>query len=341
MPNVRISELPEATAIAADTELPVRQATATRKATAAQLAGFSRLVPSTVQIEGSYPLTAADAGSVLRGVASATQTYTVPAEATEPIPEGAVITLRQLSTGKLKASAAPGVLLNVPAGFGAITDGPMKSIQLHKVGPDEWDVFGDLGPPIASEFIQAYGTASISPSNPAVANSDGPGTFSNSGGAYASGKNTGRLYFEFLSSTISNANDDTVLGLIQDFYFTSYDPLDDDLPTGVWQGAQLYSNRVLRSDGSLITSSFPTFSPSSVIGFAVDIDAGRYWISVNGTWYTGNPATNTGGGSFTVYAGQFLHPFAQFYAASLAAQIKTIAAEFEFGPPATFAGWDD
>lgn len=113
-------------------------------ATTAQLADFARRAPVNNQSGTSYTLALSDAGKVVRQNNGASITTTVPKNDDAAFPVGTVIPIRQVGAGEITAAGDTGVTLNVPAGFLAKTARQGATIMLHKVGPDEWDVTGDL-----------------------------------------------------------------------------------------------------------------------------------------------------------------------------------------------------
>ncbi len=144
MADVKISELAAASAVAGTDIFPVTQSTTTRKATAAQVAAYSRLVAINNQTGTSYTFTAADQGGVVRGSSTSAQTYTIPTNASVPLDIGGSIAIRQVGAGAITLSPASGVTLNIPAGYIAKTGRQGAVLMIHKVASNEWDLTGDL-----------------------------------------------------------------------------------------------------------------------------------------------------------------------------------------------------
>lgn len=144
MADVRLSELPAATAVAATDIFPTTQSTTTRKATAQLVADFCRLTEINNQTGTTYTFVLADQGKVVRGSNAAAQTYTIPTNATAAIAIGGSIAIRQVAAGAITITPAGGVTLNIPSGYVAKTGRQGAVLMIHKVGTNEWDLTGDL-----------------------------------------------------------------------------------------------------------------------------------------------------------------------------------------------------
>lgn len=106
--------------------------------------GGSDPVPVNNQTDTSYTLVSADSGKVVRASNAGEVAITVPANASDAIPVGATIALRQVGAGQVVLAAESDVTLNVPDGLDAATARQGSTIMLHKVDDDEWDLTGDL-----------------------------------------------------------------------------------------------------------------------------------------------------------------------------------------------------
>lgn len=102
------------------------------------------LVAVNTQAGVSYMLVIADTGRAVRTTNAGEITITVPATASEAIPVGATIAIRQAGNGQAVLDVESDVTLNVPDGFVAATARYGSTIMLHKIGTDEWDLTGDL-----------------------------------------------------------------------------------------------------------------------------------------------------------------------------------------------------
>lgn len=90
----------------------------------------------------SHSLTTADAGTYVRMNAASPNNLTVPTNASQAIPVGSVIQLRQVGAGQTTIVAASGVTVNTAETLKLRKQGSTAS--LIKVGTDEWDLTGDL-----------------------------------------------------------------------------------------------------------------------------------------------------------------------------------------------------
>ncbi len=102
------------------------------------------IVAVNTQSGASYSLAVADTGCVVRTTNAGEVKVTVPASASEAIPVGATIAIRQAGSGQIVLEVESDVTLNVPDELDASTARQGSTIMLHKVDEDEWDLTGDL-----------------------------------------------------------------------------------------------------------------------------------------------------------------------------------------------------
>jgi hypothetical protein len=82
----------------------------------------------------------------------------------------------------------------------------------------------------------------------------------------------------------------------------------------------------------------------TVVGLAFDPTTGNYWISINGVWISGNPATNTAptatlplaGATYQIYSNQYGQSGGGLTADQT---INVTLGEFAYAPPAGFASF--
>lgn len=92
-------------------------------------------------------------------------------------------------------------------------------------------------------------------------------------------------------------------------------------------------------DGALVDTVSP-LPTGTVLGFALDTNASKYWISVDGTWISGNPATGVGeSGAMTGINSAYLFFFVESIEAPYAATLATSNAQFQYAPPSGFSQW--
>lgn len=99
-------------------------------------------LPINPQAGASYTLVVSDQGKVIRTNTGSANTVTVPPNATQPIPIGAVIAVRQSGSGQTTIANGGGVTVNRPASLAATISEQGRQILLHKIGLDEWDTDG-------------------------------------------------------------------------------------------------------------------------------------------------------------------------------------------------------
>lgn len=91
----------------------------------------------------TYTLSSSDGGSYVRMTSNASNTVIVPASSTVPFALGTQIQIIQANTGKTTLQPETGsVIINTPYGFAL--KGKMARALLTKIGPDTWDLSGDL-----------------------------------------------------------------------------------------------------------------------------------------------------------------------------------------------------
>lgn len=114
------------------------------------------------------------------------------------------------------------------------------------------------------------------------------------------GKSSGAYYFEFSIDTMNpTANIDVMVGVA-----TSTPPLSSWLGNNA-QGWQ-YADNGNKGNGGTLSAYGATYTTGDIIGVAIDLDAGKIWFSVNGT-FNGDPVAGTGeafsGLTGTIYPG--------------------------------------
>ena len=136
MADVKISELPAASALAGDEPIPVVQSAETRRSTPRAI----QRIPVNNQTGTSYALAATDAGACVRANNATAIAVTAPTGGIFTV--GDVILLRQVGAGQVTVT---GGTLNLPATITAAKTRAQGSvITLHYVATDTWDVSGDL-----------------------------------------------------------------------------------------------------------------------------------------------------------------------------------------------------
>lgn len=100
----------------------------------------SSLIVTTTQA-ASYTFTAADASTVVESTGSSAATFTVPANASVPLPVGTVIESYQAGTGTLTIAAASGVTINSAGSLASRAQ--YATLNLRKRTTDGWVLSGD------------------------------------------------------------------------------------------------------------------------------------------------------------------------------------------------------
>lgn len=95
-----------------------------------------------VAMDGSFTLTADQAGSYIRADAATPVLVEVPLNAVTLIEVGSTYTIRQVGAGQVTIDPIGGVTVNSPETLSARKEG--STLTLIKVETDEWDLSGDL-----------------------------------------------------------------------------------------------------------------------------------------------------------------------------------------------------
>ena len=136
MADVKISELPAASALVGDEAVPLVQSGESRRSTPRAI----QRIPVNTQTGTAYALTAADAGACVRCDNAAAVAVTAPTG--DVFAVGDVVLVRQVGAGQVTVT---GGMLNLPATITAAKTRAQGSvITLHYVATDTWDVSGDL-----------------------------------------------------------------------------------------------------------------------------------------------------------------------------------------------------
>jgi hypothetical protein len=134
MADIKISELPAASALTGAELLPVVQSGVTVRSTVREI----QRIPLNTQTGTAYTLVAADAGRVVRCDNAAAIALTLP---TGVFVVGDVVLVRQVGAGQVTAA---GGTINLPTGAAAKTRTQGSVISLHYVAANTWDASGDL-----------------------------------------------------------------------------------------------------------------------------------------------------------------------------------------------------
>ncbi|RID91879.1 DUF2793 domain-containing protein [Gemmobacter lutimaris] len=102
------------------------------------------LIATAMSTATAHTITASDLGQLMHYNTSTSTTITVPADATENLPTGFSVMVRQHSTGGVTFVAGSGATLQVPADFNAATRAVGSVVTLVKIWSDLWVIFGDL-----------------------------------------------------------------------------------------------------------------------------------------------------------------------------------------------------
>lgn len=152
------------------------------------------------------------------------------------------------------------------------------------------------------------------------------------------GKTSGKWYWEYkLSGAGIGSTSDIILG-IMNFNASVTTPA---YPGSSAQGAGLQYNTAANTNISGVTGDYAgsiTWAANDVIGFALDLGAGKCWIHKNGTWLNGAP-----GGSTDVWSG-ISAANSWYAAAAVKSTTATITANFgasafAYTIPSGFSGW--
>lgn len=105
--------------------------------------GGSSLPTINTQTGTSYTVVLGDANGYIRMNSSSANTLTIPTNASVAYPVGTSISVRQVGTGATTIVASGGVTIN-NVGSSLQLRKQQSTVQLLKVGTDEWDLFGDI-----------------------------------------------------------------------------------------------------------------------------------------------------------------------------------------------------
>lgn len=146
------------------------------------------------------------------------------------------------------------------------------------------------------------------------------------------GKSSGKWYFEMVLTTCTAGADTIAVGLSRATHLTSgalgYSDADG---WALWgHGGSGFRN------GGLVLSH--SAAQGDVIGFAVDLDNDRIWVSKNNTWIQGNPAAGTS--PLSTNLSGTLYPSACPWKAGHVITGRFDPSSHSYSPPSGFtAGW--
>ena len=150
-------------------------------------------------------------------------------------------------------------------------------------------------------------------------------------------KSAGKKYFEILIKDTSSSDADHVigkLGIAQAGYSGGHFPFYANGSGGITGEPE---------PSSLAGSSHPGWANGSavIVGIAVDFLTGRVWMSLNGSWGSGDPASGINPAYSTVVGP--VVPFVRYYAVIMTATaaIRGASPTQTYPAPVGFTAWDD
>lgn len=141
---------------------------------------------------------------------------------------------------------------------------------------------------------------------------------------------TGKMYFEAVFTTVYSTGGVIAAGVVHSTTSTSADAGGSTADWGYWGSEDrggMYYNGVQK----YATSGEPN---GTVLGFAVDIGAGKLWVRRNGVWKSGDPAAGTSP-SYTGLSGT-LYPFAEPWGAGCVVTMRFASATFRDAAPSGY-----
>jgi len=156
---------------------------------------------------------------------------------------------------------------------------------------------------------------------------------STSGGfgfARATKKLTGKMYFEAVFTTVYSSGGVIAAGVVHSTTSTSADAGSSTADWGYW-GADDNGGMYYNGVQMYATAGEPN---GTVLGFAVDIGAGKLWVRRNGVWKSGDPAAGTSP-SYTGLSGT-LYPFAEPWGAGNVVTMRFASATFRDAAPSGY-----
>lgn len=230
----------------------------------------------------NYVLELPDKGKVIRMNAAAANTVTVPPNSSVAFPVGSQVVVRQVGAGETSLVAGSGVTLNGELGV----SGQNEAVAIHKVGTDEWDVYGggeaveleQLATPVVT--LTPVSDTELSASWPAVTNADNYefGLYDNSGftgSPVASGEGSG-LSTSFTGLTAETTYYVRVKATGAGYADSDYgtDSADTEAAGGgLDTDAQAY-----------ITASGVTGHDAAIDAFVTGLKSDSLWTKVKGYW---------------------------------------------------------
>lgn len=192
-------------------------------------------------------------------------------------------------------------------------------------------------PPQFTRFQGALGSAEL-----LFDNSEGrafdSAEFNQSGLVYGSARTSGKRYFEFNPVASIDSTGNVFLWIAPVGLVAAYEEFSHN-------GGDCISVGAYRSDGYVVHDGSTEVAVTPVVdfdtvNFAVDLDAGKFWIGVNAIYFSGDPEAGTGGYDFGSTSPQGYRPAASFFEHSRSAYLATRASDFFNGPPTGFVAWD-
>lgn len=108
--------------------------------------GLVRYGVSNFGVNGPHTFTAADTTRIVQSDSATDVTWTVPSNATTPLPIGAELWVLQFQAGRVTFAAEAPAAIETPTGYVAQTAGDKALVKLKKRDTDRWIIGGNLLP---------------------------------------------------------------------------------------------------------------------------------------------------------------------------------------------------
>lgn len=168
-----------------------------------------------------------------------------------------------------------------------------------------------------------------------LSNANMTATFPNDGNTKGiratTGKSAGKWYWELNVNSLGSDSSNTLVG----FKLASQNLIINSAGTVSWAPSQQVRENTTQVNGDASSD----WAAGNVLMLAMDVDALKVWVGVNGTWaFSGNPAAGTNQAANLPSAGTW-HPWALLndFVAGCAFTINCGATAFTYTPPSGFS----
>lgn len=265
--------------------------------------------------------------------------FIIPTNATLPLPAGTTLELYNDTGANLTVSTGDELRLAGTTDAGDMLVSPNGWARLFKPRTTRWAIEG-AGvtlkplPPAPGQYYASFGDAILTDTSRTL--TINPSSMSGLAAAASSEKSGPyKVYVEF-STTYAFVTSSMAIGITKNTVALPH------AVSGMDPGSLMVTGEgQIFMDGSSVGWASDSFMDTNRFAFAFDFSENKVWILVNNVPTSGDPATNTGGYSFSFFGTSRATALISGASADYNIKIHALAADQLYAAPSGFTAWDD